>query len=147
MNRLVLVCIVASFICCASPRNQRLIFFSEKSKRLTPRHELSYSAVFIVKNYCASKKCEGYIDSLVLKHYQTKNYKQYLVELYNESDKINIQNLTKNPEDFDDYADQVRVSTYRFLNGKFLSKDKYKNGESIETIDTAVIKVGAAQPL
>ncbi|RZK33466.1 MAG: hypothetical protein EOO90_32250 [Pedobacter sp.] len=147
MYRLVLFFIAASFFGCASPRNQKLVFFREASNRLTPKHELTYSAIFLIENYCTSKDCEVHIDSLIQEHYKTKTYKQYLIELFKESKKLNIKNLMNNPRDFEKYSDNEHVLTYRFLNGKFLSKDKYKNGESVEIIDTALIKIEPAHPL
>lgn len=98
MNKyfIILLAMLTSFGC-ASPRNQELIFFRESSKKLTPAHETTYSAVFIIKNYCSSKSCDAYIDSLIFKHYETKKYKQYLVELFKESKVTNLKNFKIRP--------------------------------------------------
>ena len=132
---------------CLSPRNQKLLLFRENTNRLTPAHEITYSSIFIVKNYCSSKGCENYIDSLVFQYYKKKGYKQYLIELYKESKSTNLNKFKIRPRDFEDYADSDHVLTYRFLNGKFLSKDRFRNGESMEKIDTAYVKIEPAPPL
>lgn len=52
---------------------------------------------------------------------------------YKESTKTNIKNLSANPKDLYRYSqDHDLIYEYSWMNGKFLAKLKFKNGEIIE---------------
>lgn len=94
-------------------------------------NKLYYSATFIVKNYSNSKKSQLQIDTFAM-DLGTKNakaYDSYILLFYKESEITNSENLKKKPRDLDRYSDiKDHMIDFRWSNGFFLGKVKYKNG-------------------
>jgi hypothetical protein len=52
---------------------------------------------------------------------------------YKESDKTNVKNLSDNPRDLYRYSqDHDLIYEYFWMNGAFLARHKFKNGEIVE---------------
>ena len=91
--------------------------------------------VFIVRNYEDNLVNEWTVDSFAYKN-RAKDlalYESYSITMYKSSDKTNIENLKKNPKDFDYYTfinDMIYI--YRWSNGTWSSKMKFKGRETVE---------------
>lgn len=91
--------------------------------------------VYIVKNYIDNLKNERTVDSFSYKNRATSidEFSSYNIVVYKYSDKTNIDNLRKNPKDFDYYSfvDDM-IYSYRWGNGEWSSKMKFKGREIVE---------------
>src|SRR5690606_11734426 len=99
------------------------------------------SEYFLIKNYSKGKSTEDYIDSFVNanKDSNLDKYSNYGITFYKESAKTNIQNITKNPRDLDRYSQKHDlVYKYKWINGKFIYRFKFKNGELVPKSDIIV---------
>ena len=96
---------------------------------------------YLIKNYSESIKTENYIDSFVKRNRDASltKYDNYSIIFYKESKKTNIENITKRPRDLDRYSqDQDLLFIYRWTNGKYEAKYKFKNGQIVNNGDIII---------
>jgi hypothetical protein len=90
------------------------------------------SDYYIVENFQGFKQSESTIDSFIntLNIEKFKKVSDYQIVFYKASNKTNLKNLSENPRDLDRYSqDNDMILIYYWVNGKFLGKTKWKNGE------------------
>ena len=87
-----------------------------------------------MKNYKDNLENEHTVDSFAYKNRakDTDNYSSYNIEIYKSSKETSIENLKKNPKDFEYYTfinDMIYV--YRWSKGTWSSKMKFKGRETV----------------
>ncbi|WP_138765878.1 hypothetical protein [Pedobacter xixiisoli] len=91
--------------------------------------------IYIVKKYKDNFQNERTVDSFAYKNRAKDlgDYSSYNIEMYKNSSETNIDNLKKNPKDFDNYTfinDMIYI--YSWGGGKWSGKMKFKGRETVE---------------
>ncbi|SOD20567.1 hypothetical protein [Pedobacter xixiisoli] len=91
--------------------------------------------IYIVKNYKDNLQNERTVDSFAYKNRAEDlgRYAGYKIVLYKHSYATNVENLKKNPKDFDNYTfinDMIYI--YDWGGGKWSGKMKFKGRETVE---------------
>ena len=105
-------------------------------------------AVYIVCSPLTGNELAEKIDSFICTELLTTRFKprepQFVVNFLFETEKTNVQNLTKNPQDFDKYAfpDNI-IYSYMWQNGKFVRRmpgQKLEGETEVSAYPTQVIE-------
>jgi hypothetical protein len=136
-NIFIIICIGIFIACKQKPlKFEKLEQFSKIDTMLANGKPYYYKTdVYIVKNYIDNLKNERTVDSFSYKNRATskEEFSTYSIVVYKYSDKTNIDNLTKNPKDFDYYSfvdDMIYSYDWYGVNG--LSKTKFKGRKTVE---------------
>jgi hypothetical protein len=104
------------------------------------KERIYYNNLFLVSNFRNNKKVELSIDSFVVKYTSDNCYSANTDEIrlyfYKETSKTNLTEIKKNPREVDRYSDRHDL-VYCYiikLDGSKV-REKYKNGEVIETTE------------
>lgn len=101
------------------------------------------SDYYIVENFQGFKQSESTIDSFINTQNieKFKKVSDYQIVFYKASNKTNLKNLSENPRDLDRYSqDNDMILIYSWMNGKFLGKTKWKNGEIISPTGKIIVE-------
>jgi hypothetical protein len=131
--------VVSSISCICSQEKIEIVPFTLLNKTDTLKTEQginTYKAeYFLVRNYKNDKTCQNYIDSFVAKNKAADlaDYTQYNMIFYKESKITNPTHLKENPRDLDRYSlNNDWIYEYQWVQGKFSSRWKIKNGELVD---------------
>jgi len=94
---------------------------------------------FLVSNFKDNSATTVSIDSFVSKHINNTllKYNTYSMIFYKESRYTNLIKIAENPREIDRYSNgHDLVFYYTWLDGKFDSRVKIKNGEQVEPVQT-----------
>lgn len=98
---------------------------------------------FLVNGYVDNKRSRMVIDSFVVKHkgdYPLK-FDQYDMTFYKYSEETNVKNIIANPRVIDRYSQQHDlIYGYSWINGKLVSRMKWKNGEVVDPKGTITVE-------
>ncbi|MBP6810978.1 MAG: hypothetical protein KA138_05645 [Saprospiraceae bacterium] len=84
--------------------------------------------IYLVSGYEDTMNDEQAIDSFTCANISTDydKYNSYYIAFYKKSEVTNIENLTKNPKDWDDYSlSNDRICDYTWRDGSFRSSNKW----------------------
>jgi len=141
------VCLIF-FINCKS-RAQKMVFIPVKelldidTSMFKGKKFIYKQEVYFIDHYRDDSLSVKTIDSFVNKNKDPllKTYGGYSITFYKLSSETNIKNIIANPKVIDRYSNQNdAIYLYKWLQGKFLIKFKYKDGEIIEPKNDVTIK-------
>ena len=104
---------------------------------------ISKTDFFLVQNFQDGKLTEDYIDKFVETHKDSNlnKYAQYTIVFYKESERTTLANITANKRIIDRYSQENDwIYSYRWSNGKFLSKWEIRDGELVDPKDNIIIE-------
>lgn len=126
-------------------KQQQLTFISfrppEKVDSATAKN--SHLQYFIIRGYSDNRESLKQVDSFAKKTRSADyvDYPQYELIFYKESGQTNVDNIAKNPRVIDRYSqDNDMVLTYTWSHGKFISRQRIKNGMPEEGADKIEVK-------
>lgn len=97
-----------------------------------------YNYFFLVKNYTSKENVRTTIDSFAIKFLKTgkfsPNKEEVRIWFYRETARTNIEKINANPREVDRYSNQHDlVWGYTLLRNNFIKKEKFLNGEVVQT--------------
>lgn len=98
---------------------------------------------FIVRGFSNDKECLRQVDAFAEKSKSSDyaNFPQYEIVFYKESDQTNLNNIAKDPRVIDRYSQEHdEVLSYKWSNGKFISRQTIKDGMPQEGTDKIEVK-------
>jgi hypothetical protein len=104
------------------------------------KERIYYYNFFLISNYRDNNLTRLKIDSFVVQHVSKNKYSPKTDEIrlsfYKETNKTNLEAIKRNPRELDRYSNQHDIVYYYAvkLNGSTV-REKYKNGEVIETTE------------
>jgi hypothetical protein len=136
-NIFIIICIGIFIACKQKPLEfEKLDQFSKVDTMSENGKPYYYKTdVYILKNYRDNLKNERTVDSFSYKNRASNidEFSSYNIVVYKYSDKTNIDNLRKNPKDFEYYSFVEDMKyLYRWGNGVWSSKIKFEGRRTVE---------------
>jgi hypothetical protein len=135
--KLVWILSVSIFACKSGPVEfQKLGQFSKTDSIIDNGKPIYFKTdVYIVKNYYDDKKNESTVDSFAYRNKPADlgNISDYNIVIYKHSKRTDIENLARNPKDFETHSfENDMIYLYRWGGGKWSSKTKFKGRKIVE---------------
>jgi hypothetical protein len=137
------VFLLGSLACGHKEQQLSFISFRPPEKVDSMMAKNSHLQYFIIRGYSDNRESLNQVDSFAdkIKSADYADYPQYELIFYKESGQTNVGNIAKNPRVIDRYSqDNDLVLTYTWSRGKFISRQRIKNGMPEEGTDKIEVK-------
>ena len=150
MKIIIAIFLLLTIICsCKQSPKPQFVQFTTYTKEVDSfvsldKMRVIYNYFFLVKNYSSKKENISMVDSFANQFLNTgkfsPNREEVRLWFYKETSKTNIESIRANPREVDRYSNEHDlVWGFTLQRNNFLRREKFKNGEVIETNSVHVV--------